>query len=65
MANPEQFPTITEEKVRTTSDRFLSLRLYLGLIKEKQTILLVFTSMLAYLISAYPTISLSDSLWLL
>ncbi|MHA1201263.1 MAG: protoheme IX farnesyltransferase [Candidatus Heimdallarchaeaceae archaeon] len=65
MENPDQFPAITEEKVRTTSDRFLSLRLYLGLIKEKQTVLLVFTSILAYLISAYPTISLSDSLWLL
>ncbi len=65
MANPEQFPVITEEKVKNTDNRFLSLRLYLGLIKEKQTILLVFTSVLAYLISAYPTISLSDSLWLL
>lgn len=65
MASPDQYPVITEEKVGTTNDRFLHLRLYLGLIKEKQTILLVFTSMLAYLISAYPTISLSDSLWLL
>ncbi|MCK4895982.1 MAG: protoheme IX farnesyltransferase [Candidatus Heimdallarchaeota archaeon] len=65
MSNPDQYSVITEEKVRTTNDRFLPLRLYLGLIKEKQTIVLVFTSVLAYLISAYPTISLSDCLWLL
>ncbi len=47
------------------SNFFMPLSIYFELIKLKQTFLLVFTSFFAYLISAYPTISWIDSIWLL
>lgn len=58
-------PLLNVEKESSSRNFFLPVSLYMELIKGRQTFLLIFTSYFAYLISAWPSVQLNDSLWLL